>query len=106
VSDGKTLVAVYGGAAGDDASVGRVVVVRQNLVEGRQTVEHVDAGETGALAIVAAQAGGLRLRTAGGRLLLLDLGNSTSHIVLTEPGYGDRPLPPRTSDSASNPSRR
>jgi hypothetical protein len=106
VSDGKTLVAVYAGTAGDDSTVGRVVVVRQNLVAGRQTVEHVDVGRTGALAIVAAQAGGLRLRTAGGRLLLLDLGNSRSHIVLTEPSYGDRPLPPRTSDSASHSIRR
>lgn len=106
VSDGKALVAVYAGAAGDDPAVGRVVVVRQNLVAGHQTVEHVDAGRTGALVIVAAQTGGLRLRTAGGRLLLLDLGNSTSHIVLTEHGYRDRPLPPRTSDSASHSSRR
>jgi len=106
MSDGKTLVAVYAGAAGDDPAVGRVVVVRQNLVAGRQTMEQVDAGRTGALSIVGAQTGGLRLRTAGGRLLLLELGNSTSHIVLTEPGYGDRPLPPRTSDSASHSPRR
>jgi hypothetical protein len=79
------------------------VIVRQDLVAGKQTVETVDAGPTGALTIVSAQTGGIRLRTAGGRLLLLDFGNRKSHIVLTEPGYLDRPLPTRTSDSDSHP---
>jgi hypothetical protein len=84
VSDGRTLVAVYAGAAGDDRSVGRVVVVRQDLVAGRQTVRTIDAGATGALTIAAAplgssvetsaQTGSIRLRTAGGRALSLDLG--------------------------------
>jgi hypothetical protein len=87
VSDGKTLVAVYAGAAGNDASVGRVVVVRQNLVAGKQTVRAIDAGSTGGLVIAAAplgravessaQTGRLRLRTAGGRFLTLDLGTNT-----------------------------
>lgn len=82
-SDGKTLVAVYAGAAGGDASTGRIVIVRQNLVSGSQTVRTVDAGPTGALTIAAAplgasvestaQAGGLRLRAAGGRFFTLDL---------------------------------
>jgi hypothetical protein len=103
MSDGKSLVAVYAGAAGSSPAVGRVVIVRQDLVAGRQTVETLDAGPTGALTIVSAQTGGLRLRTAGGRLLGLDFGNGKSHIVLTEPGYPDRPLPTRTSDSASHP---
>lgn len=84
VSDGRTLVAVYAGAAGDDPSVGRLVIVRQNLVAGTQTVRAVDAGPTGALTITAAPLGdsvetsaqtdGIRLRAAGGRALLLDLG--------------------------------
>jgi hypothetical protein len=103
VSDGRTLVAVYAGAAGSNPGTGRVVIVRQDLVAGKQTVETLDAGATGALTIVSAQTGGLRLRTAAGRLLLLDFGNRKSHIVLTEPGYRDRPLPTRTSDSASHP---
>ncbi|HJQ52165.1 MAG TPA: hypothetical protein VJ838_16825 [Gaiellaceae bacterium] len=87
VSDDKTLVAVYAGAAGNDASVGRVVVVRQNLVAGRQTAKTIDAGSTGALVITAAplgravessaQRGRLRLRTADGRFLTLDLGTNT-----------------------------
>jgi hypothetical protein len=83
VSDGKTLVAVYAGVAGNDPSVGRVVIVRQNLIGGKQTVRTIDAGQTGGLSIAAAplgtavetsaQTGRLRLRTAGGRLLTLDL---------------------------------
>jgi hypothetical protein len=84
VSNGKTLVAVYAGAAGGDPSVGRVVVVRQDLMAGKQTVRILDAGRTGALAIAraplgrsvetSAQAGSVRLRAAGGRLLALELG--------------------------------
>jgi hypothetical protein len=83
VSDGRTLVAVYAGAAGDDAGIGRLVIVRQDLVAGKQTVSVVDAGPTGALMITAAplgtaaetsaQRGSLGLRTAGGRSLRLDL---------------------------------
>ena len=84
VSDGRTLVAVYAGAAGNDPSVGRLVIVRQDLVAGRQTVRTLDAGSTGGLAITAAplggsvetsaQTGSLRLRSVGGRALRLDLG--------------------------------
>jgi hypothetical protein len=106
VSDGKTLVAVYAGAAGSDPAVGRVVILRQDLVAGRQTVETHDALATGALTIVSAETGGLRLHAADGRLLLLEFGNGMSHIVLTEPGYRDRPLRPRSSDSTSHPVRR
>ena len=84
VSDGRTLVAVYAGAAGNTPSVGRLVIIRQDLVAGRQTVRTVDAGPTGALTIAAAplgssvetsaQTGSIRLRTTGGRALRLDLG--------------------------------
>ena len=87
VSDGRTLVAVYAGAAGDNPSVGRLVIVRQDLVAGKQTVSTFDAGPTGALAIVAAplgsavetsaQEGVIRIRTAGGRALRLDLRSGT-----------------------------
>jgi hypothetical protein len=106
VSDGRQLVAVYEGAAGSDPAVGRVVVVRQNLVAGQQTVETLDAGSTGALTVVSAETGNIHLRGAGGRLLLLELGKGMSHAVLTEPGYRDRPPPPRSSDSASQQVRR
>jgi hypothetical protein len=87
VSDGSTLVAVYVGAAGDDSSVGRVVIVRQDLVAGTQTVRTLDTGPAGALAITAAplggavetsaQTGSIRLRTARGQALRLDLASGT-----------------------------
>ena len=87
VSDGRTLVAVYAGAAGDDPSVGRLVVVRQNLTAGRQAVRVLDTGRTGALAVAAAplgsavetsaQAGSIPIQAAGGRALKLDLGSGT-----------------------------
>ena len=48
VSDGRTLVAVYAGAAGDDPAVGRVAIVRQDLASGTQTVQVIGAGHTGA----------------------------------------------------------
>lgn len=86
VSDGRTVVAVYAGAAGNDSTVGRLVIVRQDLVAGKQTVRAVDAGPTGALTIAgaplrssvetSAQTGSIRLRTAGGRSLRLDLGTN------------------------------
>ena len=87
VSDGRTLVAVYAGAAGKDPSHGRLVIVRQDLAVGTQTVRTIDAGPTGALTIAAAplgnsvetsaQTGRIRLRTAGGRALGLDLATET-----------------------------
>jgi hypothetical protein len=87
VSDGRTLVAVYAGAVGDDPSAGRLVIVRQDLVDGRQTVHTLDAGPTGALAITAAplgssvetsaQTGSILLRTDEGRTLRLDLAAGT-----------------------------
>lgn len=86
VSDGRMLVAVYAGAAGNDPSVGRLVIVRQDLVAGRQTVRTLDAGPTGALTIAtaplgssaetSAQTGSIGVRTAGGRALHLDLGTN------------------------------
>jgi hypothetical protein len=87
VSDGRTLVAVYVGADGEDSSVGRLVIVRQDLRAGQQTVRTIDAGPTGALAIAAAplgssvetsaQTGRIRLRTDAGESLSLDLGSTT-----------------------------
>ena len=86
VSDGKTLVAVYAGAAGSDSSVGRIVIVRQDLVAGTQTVRIVDAGRTGALTIAraplgssvetSAQTAAISLRTSRGRTVTLDLGSN------------------------------
>jgi hypothetical protein len=87
VSDGRTLVAVYAGAAGDDPSAGRLVIVRQDLVAGQQTVRTIDTGPTGGLAIAAAplgssvetsaQTGLIRIGTSAGRALFLDLATGT-----------------------------
>jgi hypothetical protein len=92
VSDGRKLVAVYAGSAGDDASLGRVVIVRQDLAAGEQRVRVLDAGRSGALVIVgaplgsavetSAQTGKLRLGTSGGGQLALDLSTEKlSHDV-------------------------
>lgn len=81
--DGRTLVVVYAGAAGNDSSVGRLVVVRQDLLAGTQTVHTLDTGPTGALTIVtaplgrsaesSAQTARIEVRAAAGRVLTLDL---------------------------------
>ena len=89
VSDGRALVAVYAGAAGGDPSRGRIVIVRQNLVAGKQTVRILDARRgTGALTIASAplgrsvetsaQTASLRLRAADGRPFALGLGGKVS----------------------------
>ena len=83
--------------------MGRLVIVRQDLVAGRQTVRTLDAGPTGALAITAAplgssvetsaQTGSIRVRTAGGRALRLDLGGNArqrmtrAYVTLTKRRY-------------------
>jgi hypothetical protein len=113
-SDGRTLVAVYAGAAGDDPSVGRLVVVRQNLASGSQTVRIVGAGMTGALEIAAAplarsvRATALQIRTARGRLLRLDMGTDTvGRPTLTRSSRTAatvaRPQRPQSSDQVSYP---
>jgi hypothetical protein len=83
VSDGRTLVAVYAGAAGDDGRNGRFVVVRQNLLAGTQSQRVLSLAGTGALEIVraplgagverSAQRGSLGFRSANGRIGTLDL---------------------------------
>jgi len=92
VSNGKTLVAVYAGAAGSDRSVGRVVIVRQDLLAGKQTVQILDAESTGALTVTraplggsvetSAQTGTIRLWTAAGRQFVLDLGGGSGKVSL------------------------
>jgi hypothetical protein len=88
VSDANNLVAVYAGSKGDDPSQGRVVIVRQDLSAAKQTVQIVDAGATGSLAIAAsaptgaavetsAQTGSLTLNTARGATVKLNLATNT-----------------------------
>ena len=57
VSDGKTLVAIYAGAAGNDSTRGRFVIVRQDLAAGRQTMDVVDVPGAGAVSITDAPKG-------------------------------------------------
>ncbi len=57
VSDGRTLVAIYAGAAGNDSSKGRFVIVRQDLAGGRQTLDVVDVPGAGAVSITDAPKG-------------------------------------------------
>ena len=83
VSDGRTLVAVYAGAAGDDGRNGRFVIVRQNLVGGHPVAARAQPRRDGALTIVraplgagverSAQWGSLGFRSANGRTGTLDL---------------------------------
>jgi hypothetical protein len=85
-SDGHDLTAVYAGAAGDDSTVGRFVVVRQDLDAGDQTVDSVDVGKTGAITISAApqgsavetsaQVGQITFSSENGSTGSLDLGNN------------------------------
>ena len=87
VSDGLSLVSVYAGQAGDDDSVGRVVILRQNARAGAQTQDIVDAGAVGALRVVraplgvsvetSAQRGDLVLGDVHGRAHVLHLANDT-----------------------------
>jgi hypothetical protein len=83
VSNGATLVAVYAGAAGDDRSEGRFVIVRQNLAAGTQTEDVVDVPGAGALAVddaprgesveTAAQHARLGFHGSSGKTGVLDL---------------------------------
>jgi hypothetical protein len=57
VSDGRTLVAVYAGEAGNDPTIGRFVIIRQNLVVGFQTRDVVDVAAAGSIRITDAPAG-------------------------------------------------
>jgi hypothetical protein len=91
VSDGRTLVAVYAGEAGNDPAKGRFVVVRQNLVFGNQWEDVVAAGRTGAVELTqvplgeavetSAQRGDLSFVSAGGRTGVLHLATDTVAVA-------------------------
>lgn len=90
VSDGSTLVAVCAGAAGNDPEQGRLAIVRQNLVQGAQTVNVIDAGKTGALTLVnpptgaavetSAQVGSIEFRGVHGAAGSLQLASDTLEV--------------------------
>lgn len=87
VSDGRHLVAVYAGAAGDDASSGRIVIIRQDLQNGTQTEKVITLPGVGALTINSAPAGAaaetsaqtaaLSYRSTSGEVGKLDLASDT-----------------------------
>lgn len=56
-SNGVTLVAVYAGTSGVDPANGRFMIVRQNEVQGTQSVVTIDVRGTGALTLVRTPAG-------------------------------------------------
>jgi hypothetical protein len=94
VSNGHRLVAVYAGAAGDDASSGRVVVIRQNLDQGTQMQDVVNAQGTGALRIdnaplgaaveTSAQTASLHVRSTRGYAGSFDLARDTLSPINTK----------------------
>jgi hypothetical protein len=91
VSNGRTLVAVYAGEAGDDPSLGRFGIVRQNLVFGVQTETIVDVGKIGSIHITdapegaavetSAQHGDVGFSSATGTRGVLHLGRDTFDLL-------------------------
>ena len=66
-ADGRTLVAVYAGEAGDGSRTGRFVIIRQDLLDGRQEQQVVDVARSGVtIAGAADHRGRLVFRTDGG----------------------------------------
>ena len=91
VSDGRTLVAVYAGAAGNDPETGRFVIIRQNWVTGEQTQDVVDVAKAGAVKIssaplgrsveTSAQHGDIGFTDAAGETGLLHLADDTTALT-------------------------
>jgi hypothetical protein len=91
VSDGRTLVAVYAGEAGNDPIVGRFAIIRQNLVIGFQTRNIIDVGKIGAVRITEAPSGAevetsaqradLRFSSASGAQGILSLARDTFRLL-------------------------
>jgi hypothetical protein len=89
VSDGFHYVAVYVGADGGDATQGKVIIVRQNRKTRQQTLLFIEPRATGRLTIIhaprgasvesSAGTGKLRLASASGHLLTLDLSTNILH---------------------------
>src|SRR5205814_1826798 len=85
VSNGYNLVAVYAGSAANDPTRGRVVIVRQDLRVGTQTIQIVDAGATGPLTVAAGAPTGAAVETSAltGRLDLSTSSGAIEHLDLT-----------------------
>ena len=93
VTDGYTLVAVYAGSEGNDPSIGRFAIIRQNSIFGIQyePPDFVDVGRVGALKITkaprgashetSAQRGQLRFVSANGTKGVLDLTGDRVRVI-------------------------
>jgi hypothetical protein len=84
VSNGRELVAVYAGRAGNDRSTGRFVIVRQSP-SGDQTVSIIDVPGAGALSLTSPPQGttgatnaDIPYRTANGASGTLHLAHDTA----------------------------
>ena len=96
VSDGYSLVAVYAGSPGNDPSLGRFAIIRQNLIFGVQydPPDFVDIPNAGALKITAApqgaasetsaQRGKLIFTSALGSKGVLDLSRDRVRIIASK----------------------
>lgn len=87
VSDGYTLVAVYAGSPGEDPSIGRFAIVRQNAIFGVQykPPDLVDVGRVGAVRITRAPRGRSRETTAQrGRLAFVSANGTRGFLELTD----------------------
>ena len=86
-SDGYTLVAVYAGSAGSptspdaNASVGRVVIVRQDLAKGTQSGATLDVADSGALTITSAPEGASVEKSALTGDIELQATNGRSYVL-------------------------
>ena len=97
VSDGYTLIAVYAGSPGEDPSLGRFVIVHQNLIFGIQYLpdDIVNVGRVGAIKITraprgrsretSAQTGRIAFVSTNGTRGVLDL--RTDRVRITHRGY-------------------
>jgi hypothetical protein len=89
VSDGYTLVAVYAGSPGDNASIGRFAIIRQNEIFGVQYAppDIVDVGKVGAIRITRAPTGASKETAAQrGKLAFVSTDGTRGVLELT----GDR----------------
>jgi len=87
VSDGRTLVAVYAGVNPAQASAGRIIIFRQNILAGTQSQVLINVAGSGALTITRAplgvraersgETGVLTLRGASGKTYTLHLAASS-----------------------------
>jgi hypothetical protein len=90
VDNGNMFIGVYAGSAGDDASVGRLVIFRDNHATTEQTEKTIDIAGGGALTITnaplgkaaaaVAKAATLTFKTSGGNVGTLDLETDTVDI--------------------------